>query len=210
MKLGIKNILAVVGFLSIIIFGLFIYFVLNISNPQQSEILKKYDAIVILSGNPARAKFGSKLFTEHFSNVVLLSKEKALINDYRNPEIELMTYELYLEILMKNKVPRASIVLFGENNKSTFDEVKSLSDKAYYNFGNLLVVTNIYHIFRAKLIFNQLLPQKHIDFISPEFHENNTEWWKEKQSIQIIIIEAFKTIFFYIVGNFDNYLTHTP
>ena len=119
MKLGIKNILAVVGFLSIIIFGLFIYFVLNISNPQQSEILKKYDAIVILSGNPARAKFGSKLFTEHFSNVVLLSKEKALINDYRNPEIELMTYELYLEILMKNKVPRASIVLFGENNKST-------------------------------------------------------------------------------------------
>ena len=210
MKLGIKNILAVVGFLSIIIFGLFIYFVLNISNPQQSEILKKYDAIVILSGNPARAKFGSKLFTGHFSNVVLLSKEKALINDYRNPEIELMTYELYLEILMKNKVPRASIVLFGENNKSTFDEVKSLSDKAYYNFGNLLVVTNIYHIFRAKLIFNQLLPQKHIDFISPEFHENNTEWWKEKQSIQIIIIEAFKTIFFYIVGNFDNYLTHTP
>lgn len=206
MKFRISNILAVVGVLAILIILQFSYLVIQISNPLQKEVLSKYDAIVILSGNPMRAEFGSKLFRDGRSAIVLLSKEGTPVNNYLEPHNKSKEYELYLKILTKNKVPKQSIRLFGDDNKSTFDEAKSLTARPYRDLNNLLVVTNKYHVFRAQLIFKQLLPQRSIDFIFPEIYNENDIWWKNKYSIQIILLEVFKTIFFYIFSNFDNYL----
>ena len=116
---------------------------------------------------------------------------------------------LYFQILIKNKVPKDLINLFGNDNRSTFDEALSLSATPYDNLNNLLVVTDKYHVYRANLIFKKLLPEKSIDFIFPVAAANNNKWWKNKYSIQSISSETFKTMFFYTFGNFDNYLLFT-
>ncbi|MAQ73411.1 MAG: hypothetical protein CMD49_03815 [Gammaproteobacteria bacterium] len=206
MKFKIDKLLAIVGIIAILITFQTIYLMIQIANPIQVKLAPNYDAIIILSGNPARAEFGSKLFIDGKSKKVLLSKEKKLVRNYLESDTKQMTYEIYFQILIKNKVPKDLINLFGNDNRSTFDEALSLSATPYDNLNNLLVVTDKYHVYRANLIFKKLLPEKSIDFIFPVAAANNNKWWKNKYSIQSISSETFKTMFFYTFGNFDNYL----
>ena len=206
MKFKIDKLLAIVGVIAILITLQITYLMIQIADPPRVKLAPNYDAIIILSGNPARAEFGSKLFIDGKSKKVLLSKEKKFVRNYLEPDTKQMTYEIYFQILIKNKVPKDLIELFGNDNRSTFDEALSLSAKLYDNLSNLLVVTDKYHVYRANLIFKKLLPEKSIDFIFPEADVNNNEWWKNKYSIQAISSEVFKTMFFYTFGNFDNYL----
>ena len=81
-----------------------------------------------------------------------------------------------------------------------------LSNELDTTINSLLIVTNKYHIYRSNLIFKNVLPQKRIDFIFLETNQNKTKWWKDKYSIQIIFLETFKTMLFYLFGNFDNYI----
>jgi len=208
-KFKIDKLLAIVGIIAILITFQTIYLMIQIANPIQVKLAPNYDAIIILSGNPARAEFGSKLFIDGKSKKVLLSKEKKLVRNYLESDTKQMTYEIYFQILIKNKVPKDLINLFGNDNRSTFDEALSLSATPYNNLNNLLVVTDKYHIYRANLIFKKLLPEKSIDFIFPVAAANNNKWWKNKYSIQSISSETFKTMFFYTFGNFDNYLLFT-
>ena len=205
MKFKIDKLLAIVGIIAILITFQTIYLMIQIANPIQVKLAPNYDAIIILSGNPARAEFGSKLFIDGKSKKVLLSKEKKLVRNYLESDTKQMTYEIYFQILIKNKVPKDLINLFGNDNRSTFDEALSLSATPYDNLNNLLVVTDKYHVYRANLIFKKLLP----DFIFPVAAANNNKWWKNKYSIQSISSETFKTMFFYTFGNFDNYLLFT-
>ncbi len=209
MKFKIDKLLAIVGIIAILITFQTIYLMIQIANPIQVKLAPNYDAIIILSGNPARAEFGSKLFIDGKSKKVLLSKEKKLVRNYLESDTKQMTYEIYFQILIKNKVPKDLINLFGNDNRSTFDEALSLSATPYDNLNNLLVVTDKYHVYRANLIFKKLLPEKSIDFIFPVAAANNNKWWKNKYSIQSISSETFKTMFFYTFGNFDNYLLFT-
>tara|TARA_B100001179_G_C18592158_1_gene405253 strand:- start:1378 stop:2010 length:633 start_codon:yes stop_codon:yes gene_type:complete len=208
-KFKIDKLLAIVGIIAILITFQTIYLMIQIANPIQVKLAPNYDAIIILSGNPARAEFGSKLFIDGKSKKVLLSKEKKLVRNYLESDTKQMTYEIYFQILIKNKVPKDLINLFGNDNRSTFDEALSLSATPYDNLNNLLVVTDKYHVYRANLIFKKLLPEKSIDFIFPVAAANNNKWWKNKYSIQSISSETFKTMFFYTFGNFDNYLLFT-
>ena len=209
MKFKIDKLLAIVGIIAILITFQTIYLMIQIANPIQVKLAPNYDAIIILSGNPARAEFGSKLFIDGKSKKVLLSKEKKLVRNYLESDTKQMTYEIYFQILIKNKVPKDLINLFGNDNRSTFDEALSLSATPYDNLNSLLVVTDKYHVYRANLIFKKLLPEKSIDFIFPVAAANNNKWWKNKYSIQSISSETFKTMFFYTFGNFDNYLLFT-
>lgn len=209
MKFKIDKLLAIVGIIAILITFQTIYLMIQIANPIQVKLAPNYDAIIILSGNPARAEFGSKLFIDGKSKKILLSKEKKLVRNYLESDTKQMTYEIYFQILIKNKVPKDLINLFGNDNRSTFDEALSLSATPYDNLNNLLVVTDKYHVYRANLIFKKLLPEKSIDFIFPVAAANNNKWWKNKYSIQSISSETFKTMFFYTFGNFDNYLLFT-
>jgi len=205
-KLYIDKLFAVVGVISLSIFIFIIYLISQISNPPLFKYINNYDAIVILSGNPIRAEHGSKLFAQGKSKKIFLSREKAIIKNYLNKDNNLMIYELYFKILKNNNVPESSVSFFGEDNKSTYDEAKSLSNELDTTINSLLIVTNKYHIYRSNLIFKNVLPQKRIDFIFLEINQNKTQWWKDKHSIQIIFLETFKTMLFYLFGNFDNYI----
>jgi len=201
---------AIIGLTSIILFIISIILITKIANPLVGNYYSEYDAIVILSGNPERAKLASKLYQENKSKIILLSKEKKLINDYFRGRKTIETYRQYINILKQNNVPQKDIILFGNNNKSTFEEAKALSDLESPELENILIITNKYHVFRTKKIFNQVMPQQTIHFLYPEFYQNKDNWLKNKTSITIIFTELVKTMLFFLFDDFNGYLAFSP
>jgi len=183
-----------------IIFSIFI--IHEITNPDDIKYLKQYDAIVVLSGNPERAVVASKLFYEKNSKIIFLSKEKKIIKNSLNPHKSIETYKFMYKILLKNNVPQDKIILFGTNNTSTFDEIKHLIKLDSKNYKTYLIVSNRYHIFRINQIFHNY---KHTNKIHYYFTNNPQKWWKDKYSVKVIILEYFKTILYYIFGDFSTY-----
>ena len=197
---------AIIGLTSIILFITSIVLITKIANPSVDNYYSKYDAIVILSGNPERAKLAGKLYQENKSKIILLSKENKLLNDYFGSREPIETYRQYIKILKQNNIPQKDIILFGNNNRSTFEEAKALSDLESPQLKNILIITNKYHVFRAKRIFDQIIPQQTIHFLYPEFYKNNDNWLKNKISIIIVFTELAKIILFFLFDDFNGYL----
>ena len=109
--------------LSIITF----YLLFKITNPEIKNINSSYDAIVILSGNPERAVVGSRLFFEKDAKFIYLSKEASIVKNYISSSDEQRVYEKYIDILLKNNILIENIILFGTDNKSTYDEARFFS-----------------------------------------------------------------------------------
>ncbi len=196
----------IIGLTSITLFIISIFLITKITNPPVDNYYSEYDAIVILSGNPERAKLAGKLYQENKSKIILLSKENKLLNDYFGSREPIETYRQYIEILKQNNIPQKDIILFGNNNRSTFEEAKALSDLESPQLKNILIITNKYHVFRAKRIFDQIMPQQTIHFLYPEFYKNNDNWLKNKISIIIVFTELAKIILFFLFDDFDGYL----
>ena len=197
---------AIIGLISIILFIISIVLITKIANPSVDNYYSEYDAIVILSGNPERAKLAGKLYQENKSKIILLSKENKFLYDYFGDREPKETFRKYIEILKQNNVPQKDIILFGNNNRSTFEEAKALSDLESPQLKNILIITNKYHVFRAKRIFDQIMPQQTIHFLYPEFYKNNDNWLKNKISIIIVFTELAKIILFFLFDDFDGYL----
>ena len=186
--------------LSVIVFSVFL--IHEITNPNSTKYLQQYDAIVVLSGNPERAVVASKLFYDKSPKVIFLSKEKKVMKNSLNPRESIETYKFMYKILLKNNVPKDKIVLFGTDNTSTFDEINNLIKFDSKDYKTYLIVSNKYHIFRINQIFHNY---KHNNKIHYYFTNNTQKWWKDKYSIKIIILEYFKTILYYIFGDFSAY-----
>ena len=197
---------AIIGLTSIILFIISIFLITKIANPPVDNYYSEYDAIVILSGNSERAKLAGKLYQENKSKIILLSKENKLLNDYFGSREPIETYRQYIKILKQNNIPQKDIILFGNNNRSTFEEAKALSDLESPQLKNILIITNKYHVFRAKRIFDQIMPQQTIHFLYPEFYKNNDNWLKNKISIIIVFTELAKIILFFLFDDFNSYL----
>lgn len=201
----INKLLLITGLATVLLLVITYYLFFEITNPEANNLDSHYDAIVILSGNPERAVAGSKLFFDKDADFIYLSKENKKIKNYIDPSNEKRVYETYINILLKNNISRGNIILFGTNNKSTYDEAKNFSNINLSGINKVLIVTNKFHIHRAKMIFNEFKQSVEIDF----FYVNDTDnWSRDKQSIMMIISEIMKCFLFYIFDNFDGYLSH--
>tara|TARA_B100001094_G_scaffold286586_1_gene301539 strand:- start:9241 stop:9837 length:597 start_codon:yes stop_codon:yes gene_type:complete len=197
--------LLITGLATVLLLVITYYLFFEITNPEANNLDSHYDAIVILSGNPERAVAGSKLFFDKDADFIYLSKENKKIKNYIDPSNEKRVYETYINILLKNNISRGNIILFGTNNKSTYDEAKNFSNINLSGINKVLIVTNKFHIHRAKMIFNEFKQSVEIDF----FYVDDTDnWSRDKQSIMMILSEIMKCFLFYIFDNFDGYLSH--
>ncbi len=201
----INKLLLITGLATVLLLVITYYLFFEITNPEANNLDSHYDAIVILSGNPERAVAGSKLFFDKDADFIYLSKENKKIKNYIDPSNEKRVYETYINILLKNNISRGNIILFGTNNKSTYDEAKNFSNINLSGINKVLIVTNKFHIHRAKMIFNEFKQSVEIDF----FYVDDTDnWSRDKQSIMMILSEIMKCFLFYIFDNFDGYLSH--
>ena len=199
----ISRLLSFIGIISIIILVIISYLTYQITNPEKIIFDNEYDAIVILSGNPQRAITGSKLYKNKYSKYILLSKEDKIIKNYLNPELSIKTYELYMSIIAANQIDIKNIILFGINNTSTFNEAKSLRDLELKDVRKVLIVTDKYHIYRAKTIFNNIVSRYQMDFY---YDSDQIDWTISKSSLLIIFSEILKSILYYVFTDFDRYL----
>lgn len=89
-----RKLLEAIGLFSFVIIISSFFFVYEITRENSVKIKDRYDAIVILSGNPERAYRASKLFFEKKSKIILLSKEQKILEIILNPMIQkkLMSY----------------------------------------------------------------------------------------------------------------------
>ena len=201
----INKLLLIIGLTTVLLLTITYYLFFKITNPEADALKAHYGAIVILSGNPERAVFGSKLFFDKDASFVYLSREDSNIKNYINSSDEKRIYETYIDILLINNISREDIILFGTNNKSTYDEAKSFSKVNLSGVNKVLIVTDKFHVYRAKKIFNEFEQSVEIDF----FYINESgDWSRDKHSIMMILSEIMKCFLYYIFGNFDGYLSH--
>jgi len=158
-----------------------------------------------LSGNPERAVVGSQLFFEKNARFVYLSKEASVVKNYINSSDEKRVYEQYIEILQKNNISRENIVLFGTDNTSTYDEARFFSKIDASGIRNVLIVTNKFHIYRVKKIFNEFNQAVKIDFF---YIDDISDWKQDKQAIMVVVSEVMKCFLYYIYDDFNGYLAY--
>ena len=187
--------------LSIIIF----YLLFKITNPEIDRISSTYDAIVVLSGNPERAVVGSRLFFEKNAKLIYLSKEASIVKNYIKPSEKKRVYEIYIDILMQNNIPKKNIILFGMDNKSTYDEAKFFSEINPSNIKNVLIITNKFHIYRVKKIFKAFDQKVKTDFF---YIDDVSDWKQNKRAIKMVFSEIMKCFLYYIYDDFNGYLAY--
>ncbi len=181
------------------------YLLFKITNPDIRNIDSSYDAIVILSGDPERAVVSSRLFFEKDAKFIYLSKEASIVKNYISSSNEQRIYEKYIDILLKNNILAEDIILFGIDNKSTYDEAKFFSKISLSSMHNVLIVTNKFHVYRAKKIFNSFEQKVKIDFF---YIDDASDWKQDKGAIMIVASEIIKCFLYYIYDDFNGYLAN--
>jgi len=197
--------LLVIGLMTVLLLVITFYLLFKITNPEIGRIHASYDAIVVLSGNPERAVVGSRLFFKKDAKFIYLSKEASIVKNYTSSSEERRVYEKYIDILLKNNVPRKNIILFGVDNKSTYDEAKFFSKINSSDIKNVLIVTNKFHLYRVKKIFNQFDHEVKTDFF---YIDDIKDWKQDKSAIKIVLSEIMKCFLYYMYGDFNSYLAH--
>ena len=200
-----NKLLSIIGLITVLLSAITFYLLFKITNPKIEQIDSSYDAIVILSGNPERAVVGSRLFFEKDAEFIYLSKEASIVKNYINSSEERKVYEKYIDILLKNNIPRKNIILFGIDNKSTYDEAKFFSKINSPGIQNVLIVTNKFHIYRVQKIFNSFDQRVKKDFF---YIDNIDDWKRDKSAVKMVFSEIIKCFLYYIYGDFNGYLAY--
>ena len=201
----LNKLLSIIGLMTVLLSIIIFYLLFKITNPEIDHIDSSYDAIVILSGNPERAVVGSRLFFEKDAEFIYLSKEASIVKNYIKPSEKKRVYETYIDILMQNNIPKKNIILFGMDNKSTYDEAKFFSKTNLSNIQNVLIVTNKFHVYRAKKIFNSFEQNVKTDFF---YLDDAIDWRQDKGAIMTVVSEIMKCFLYYIYDDFNGYLAH--
>ena len=201
----LNKLLSVIGLMTVLLSIIIFYLLFKITNPEIDRVSSTYDAIVVLSGNPERAVVGSRLFFEKNAKLVYLSKEDSIVKNYINSSEVKRVYEEYINILLKNNIPRKNIILFGIDNKSTYDEAKFFSKINSSDIKNVLIVTNKFHIYRVKKIFKAFDQKVKTDFF---YIDDVSDWKQNKRAIKMVFSEIMKCFLYYIYDDFNGYLAY--
>lgn len=196
---------SLIGLVSVILILILFFTITQITNPDIAEINQEYDAIVILSGNPERAVLASEISNATQIKKIYLSREEKLRNDYSSTTSDKRVFELYFDILKENLILPEDIILFGNNNLSTFDEAMSLQKVVKSTHKKLLIITDKFHIYRANQIFTKFMPNHEISFYA---QDNNIDWSMDKLLIQIIFSETLKLTLYHLFGDFNAYKSY--
>lgn len=200
-----NKLLLVIGLMTVLLSIITFYLLFKITNPEARNLDSSYDAIVILSGDPERAVVSSRLFFEKDAKFIYLSKEASIVKNYISPSKEQKIYEIYINILLKNNILEEDIILFGIDNKSTYDEARFFNKINFSSIHNVLIVTNKFHVYRAKKIFNSFEQNVKTDFF---YLDDAIDWRQDKGAIMTVVSEIMKCFLYYIYDDFNGYLAH--
>lgn len=175
---------------------------------QVNDSLAKADYIVPLAGEWHRYIRAAEAYNEGLAPRILLS------NSYIRPpsryqklraEVGLPLPDsrtLRRQILTHLGVPGTAIDAFGDGHISTLEEAEAL--RAYLKGGaaRIILVTSPYHTRRAKIIFEDVMPEVTFMVTSPPEGALKRHWWRDQKSAQRVLSETSRLIYYLLGGSF--------
>ena len=211
MRALIGSFLKVIGFItvfSIIILGTGLFLAgYWLQTGDKIVPLKKADAIVILAGSYFRPRYAADLYNQGVATVVYVSraierKDRELL---KSVDVNLpLQEEIFHRLLRKKGVPDSAIRFFGKSLISTTQEAEALKEIIGNEPKTLILVTSSYHVRRAKLIFEDILPKCTILATGTPYQSFPKKWWSTRTSALNTVNEAIKIIFYSLGGRFES------
>lgn len=166
------------------------------------------DYILPLAGDGHRMIKAAELYRQGYAPAILLSNARQLPPTRQQRLHWQMGYprysrEQYLSLLLPLLgVESARLEEFGNGHISTVEEAEALRRHLNDNKVTLLIVTSPYHARRAKMIFEDILPESTIVVTTTREGGFEKRWWAKQTSAQNIIIELAKTLHYLAGGVF--------
>lgn len=168
----------------------------------------KSDYILPLAGDTHRFIKAAQLYREGYAPVILLSNARKLPPS-RLTRLQWKmgfprhTPEQYRTLLLQLLgAETARLEPFGNGHISTVEEAEALRSHLGGRPVKLLIVTSPYHARRAKMIFEETLPNCEIAVVTTEEGAFKKQWWKDQESAQYLILEFAKTLHYMLGGVF--------
>jgi uncharacterized SAM-binding protein YcdF (DUF218 family) len=174
---------------------------------QEADEPAPSDAIVVLGGSYFRCYEAADLYKRGLAPRILVSRVKRFRRDllleelgYDVPRQE----EVYIHILEKRGVPRSAVTLYGDDILSTVMEAREAGRVLGPGRHKLLVVTSPYHVYRARIIFRDTLPDLDIRVVGTPYESLPKQWWTDKESAMAVVTETVKILFYKLGGRFGS------
>lgn len=168
----------------------------------------KADYILPLAGDGHRMIKAAELYSQGYAPVILLSNAETIPPSRLTQLSWKMGYPKYsreerLDLLLPLVgVEDAKLEPFGNGHVSTVEEAEALKEHLGGRTPSLLIVTSPYHARRAKMIFQEILPDSPITVTVTEEDSFDPKWWKNQRSAQNLVMEFAKTLHYLFGGVF--------
>lgn len=162
---------------------------------------RKADAIVVLGGDLSRLIEGADLYREGYAPRVLLSspQREQRFEALEREGIAYPWFEIVGRELMRLRgVPDEAVAAFGDRLVSTVAEARVIGAQ-YPQLKSILLVTSPYHVYRARMIFREVLPGVEIIGIASRHEKFERNWWYDPEMMRNAIMESLK-LTFYLAG----------
>ncbi|MBL7202710.1 MAG: YdcF family protein [Desulfobacteraceae bacterium] len=174
---------------------------------DEIKVTDKADAIVLLSGSYFRPLYAADLYNQGVAPAVYVSrpierKDRKLL---KSVEVDLPSQEeIFHRLLRKKGVPDNAIRFFGESVISTAQEAEALKEIVGNEPKTLILVTSPYHVRRAKMIFEDILPKCTVLATGIPYQSFPRRWWSNRTSALKTVNETVKIIFYLLGGRFES------
>ena len=151
------------------------------------------DAIVVLAGDPARAKHAADLYRLGYAPLVYVVRP----TERATPPEE----EVNRGILRAHGVPESQVRIFSAAAANTLSEAAVASAELPSGVGKVLVVTSPVHVRRARIIFTDVLGGRgtKVAVVSSPEEAHAPPWWSQRSSAIQNAKETLKA-FLYALG----------
>lgn len=168
----------------------------------------KADYILPLAGDNHRLLKAAELYQQGYAPAILISNAEEFPPSRMRKLNWKMGYpnysrDQYLGLLLPLLgADSAQLEEFGNGHVSTVEEAEALRAHLGPNKASLLIVTSPYHARRAKMIFEEILPNNTIAVTVTEEGAFERKWWRNQRSAQNLILEFAKTLHYQLGGVF--------
>jgi uncharacterized SAM-binding protein YcdF (DUF218 family) len=174
---------------------------------DEVDLSKKSDAIVVLGGSYFRPLYAAELYEKGVAPVIYVSrpierKDRELL---KSVGVNLpLQEEVFGRLLKKKGVPGDVIRFFGDSVISTAQEAQALKSEIGNERKTLVLVTSPYHVRRAKMVFEDVLPECKVLAMGTPYEVFPKRWWSTRQSALKTVNETVKIIFYMLGGQFES------
>ena len=174
---------------------------------DEVDLSKKSDAIVVLGGSYFRPLYAAELYNQGVAPVIYVSrpierKDRELLKGVG--VILPLQEEVFGRLLQKKGVPGGAIRFFGNSVISTAQEAQALKKEIGNERKTLILVTSPYHVRRAKMVFEDVLPECTVLAMGTPYEVFPKRWWSTRQSALKTVNETVKIFFYMLGGQFES------